>query len=137
MSEMQDFNKRIIEEFRANDGIVGPPFAGATLLLLTTRGAKSGDERINPLVYFGEDDRVFVFASAGGSPRHPDWYHNLVANPDVTVEIGTRKIAARAVDVPDPERTRIYSAQAARSPQFAEYAANTTRTIPVVEIIPA
>jgi deazaflavin-dependent oxidoreductase (nitroreductase family) len=137
MSEMQEFNKRIIEEFRQNDGVVGPPFAGATLLLLTTTGAKSGAVRINPLVYYGEDGRMFVFASAGGAPRHPDWYLNAKANPDVTVEVGTETFSARAVDVPGAERDRIYALQAARSPQFAEDAANTTRTIPVVELVRA
>jgi deazaflavin-dependent oxidoreductase (nitroreductase family) len=134
MSEMDDFNAAIIKEFRDNDGVVGGYFAGATLLLLTTAGAKTGTERVNPLVYFGEGDTLYVFASAGGAPRHPSWYHNVVAHPDVTVEVGTETIAARATPVAGAERDRIYAAQVERSPQFGEYARNTTRTIPVVAI---
>lgn len=134
MSEMHDWNTAIATEFRANGGIVGGQFAGATLLLLTTTGAKTGAERLNPLVYLGEGDRYFVFASFGGAPRHPDWYLNVTAHPEVTVEVGTEKFAARAVEVTGAERDRIYATQAARSPQFGEYAKNTTRTIPVIAL---
>jgi deazaflavin-dependent oxidoreductase (nitroreductase family) len=134
MSEMDDFNASIVKEFRENDGVVGGYFAGATLLLLTTSGAKTGAERLNPLVYFGDGDTLYVFASAGGAPKHPAWYHNLVAHPEVTVEVGTERFAARATPVTGAERDRIYAEQAARSPQFGEYARNTTRTIPVVAI---
>jgi len=98
MNDAQDFNARIAEEFRANGGRVGM-FADTTLLLLTTTGAKTGAARVSPLVYFGEGDRYMVFASAGGSPRHPDWYRNLEANPEVTVEVGTETFRARATEL--------------------------------------
>jgi len=133
MTEMQDFNARIAEEFRANGGQVGM-FADTTLLLLTTTGAKSGTPRLNPLVYYGDGDRYMIFASAGGAPRHPDWYFNLMAHPEVTVEVGTDTFRARATEIAGPERDRIYAAQAARSPQFAEYQQHTTRTIPVIAL---
>jgi deazaflavin-dependent oxidoreductase (nitroreductase family) len=134
MSEINDWNAAITAEFRANAGIVGGQFAGATLLLLQTTGAKTKETRVNPLVYFGEDDAYYVFASYGGAPAHPDWYFNLRANPEVTVEVGTETFRAQAIEVTGPERDRIYAAQAARSPQFAEYAKNTTRIIPVIEL---
>ena len=134
MSEMDDFNKAIIAEFRANDGVVGGPFEGATVLLLSTVGAKTGAERVNPLVYFGEGDTYYVFASFGGAPKHPSWYHNAMASPTVTVEVGSERFTARATEVTGAERDRIYAAQAARSPQFAEYERATTRTIPVVAL---
>jgi deazaflavin-dependent oxidoreductase (nitroreductase family) len=133
MSEMQDFNARIAEEFRANAGQVGM-FADTTVLLLTTTGAKSGAARLNPLVYYADGDRYMVFASAGGAPRHPDWYFNLKAHPEVTIEVGTDTFRARATEITGPERDRIYAAQAARSPQFAAYQQNTTRTIPVIAL---
>jgi deazaflavin-dependent oxidoreductase (nitroreductase family) len=124
---------RIAEEFRANGGKVGM-FADTTLLLLTTTGAKTGAERLNPLVYYPEGDRYMVFASAGGSPRHPDWYRNLKANPEVTLEVGNEKFRARATELSGDERDRVFAAQAARSPQFAEYDKSTTRTIPVIAL---
>jgi len=133
MSEMQDFNARIAEEFRANAGKVGM-FADTTLLLLTSTGAKTGAERITPLVYYGEDDRYMVFASAGGSPRHPGWYRNVTANPEVAVEVGTERFRARATELTGGERDRIFAAQAARSPQIAEYQEKTTRAIPVIAL---
>jgi deazaflavin-dependent oxidoreductase (nitroreductase family) len=134
MTGMHDFNAGITAEFRANAGRVGGMFDGATLLLLTTTGARTGAERLNPLVYFGEGDRYMVFASAGGAPRHPDWYFNLIANPEVTVEVGTETFRAHASQIAGQERDRIYAAQAARSPQFAEYQNNTTRRIPVIAL---
>jgi len=134
MSEMQDFNAQIAAEFRANGGQVGGMFAGATLLLLTTTGAKSGARRLNPLVYYGEGERYMVFASAGGAARHPDWYFNLTANPEVTVEVGAETFRARATELTGEDRDRIYAAQAARSPQFAEYQKATTRRIPVIAL---
>jgi deazaflavin-dependent oxidoreductase (nitroreductase family) len=133
MSDVQDFNARIADEFRANGGRVGM-FADTTLLLLTTTGAKTGAARVNPLVYLREGDRYIVFASAGGSPRHPDWYRNLKASPEVTLEVGTEKFRARATELGGAERDRLFAAQAARSPQFAEYQRNTTRTIPVIAL---
>jgi len=130
MNDAQDFNARIAEEFRANGGRVGM-FADTTLLLLTTTGAKTGAARVSPLVYFGEGDRYMVFASAGGSPRHPDWYRNLKANPEVTVEVGTETFRARATELAGAERDRIVAGAAARSPQLTEYQRHTARTAPI------
>ena len=132
MTDMNDFNAQIIAEFRANDGQVGGPFAGATVLLLTTTGAKSGLERVNPVVARVEGDRIYVFASKGGAPTNPDWFHNLVARPEVTVELGTERFAARAAVVDGAERDRVYAAQAEAYPNFAEYQESTDRVIPVV-----
>lgn len=134
MSDMNDFNKQVIEEFRANDGKVGGMFEGAPMLLLTTKGAKSGQPRIAPLVYTRDGDRIVIIASKGGAPTHPDWYHNIAANPDVTVEVGTEKFPARAEVAPEPERTRLFNAQADLMPNFYEYQKNTERTIPVITI---
>lgn len=129
-----DWNQSIIAEFRANEGHVGGPFAGLTLLLLTTIGAKSGRQFTSPLVYSTDGDRLLIFASKAGAPTHPDWYHNLIANPEVTVEQGTETFNARAVVVTGEERDRLYAEQATRSPQFAEYQTKTTRQIPVVAL---
>lgn len=130
-----DFNARIIEEFRANGGKVGGQFEGATMLILHTTGAKSGQERVNPLVYLDGGERIYVFASKGGAPTNPDWYHNLVANPDVTVEKGTETFSARAVPVEGEERDRIFREQAQRFPGFADYERKAAgRVIPVVEL---
>ena len=134
MAEPNDFNTQIIEEFRANDGIVGGPFEGAPLLLLTTKGAKSGQARVAPMMYRPEGERMFVFASKAGAPTNPDWYHNLVADPEVTVEVGAERFGARASVVTGPERDRIYAAHAAAYPGFAEYQEKTDRIIPVVEV---
>lgn len=134
MSEINDFNAAVAAEFRANGGVVGGQLAGMPLLLLTTTGAKTGATRVNPLAYYAEGDRLMVFASAGGAPRHPDWYFNVLADPDVTVEVGTESFPARATDLSGPERDRIYALQAARSPQFADYARQTSRVIPVVAL---
>ena len=116
-----------------NAGKVGM-FADTTVLLLTTTGAKTGTERVTPLVYLGDGDRYMVFASAGGSPRHPGWYYNLKATPEVTLEVGTEKFRARASELTGDERDRIFAVQSARSPQFAEYQDMTTRTIPVIAL---
>jgi len=132
---MSDFNAKIIDEFRANEGVVGGPFTGAPMLLLTTTGAKSGAPRVNPLVYLTENNRVYVFASKAGAPTHPDWYHNLRANPLVTVEVGTTRYPATATAVEGEERDRIYAAQVARMPGFGEYQEKAGRTIPVVELV--
>jgi len=135
MSDPNDWNRQVIEEFRANEGKVGGMFAGMPLLLLHHKGAKTGTERVNPLAYQRLDDNsVAVFASKGGAPTNPDWYHNLVANPDTTVEIGTESIPVRARVAESDERERIWSKQKAATPQFAEYEDKTTgvRTIPVV-----
>jgi deazaflavin-dependent oxidoreductase (nitroreductase family) len=136
MTEYQDWNRKIIEEFRANEGRVGGQFEGAPLLLLHTTGAKSGQERVNPMMFLDLEGRRFVFASKAGADTNPDWYHNLVAHPDVTVEIGTDSYAATAAPVAKADRDRIYAEQARRYPGFAEYQANTARVIPVVELTP-
>jgi deazaflavin-dependent oxidoreductase (nitroreductase family) len=132
----RDFNARIIDEFRANQGRVGEPFEGATLLLLHHVGAKSGKARINPLVYSRDGDRYVVFASKAGAPTNPDWYHNLKAHPDVRIEVGTDTIEVRAEEATGEERDRLFGAQAERSPQFAEYQRKTERVIPVFVLTP-
>ncbi len=131
-----DFNAQVIEEFRANAGRVGGPFEGMTLLLLHHTGAKSGAERINPLVYLKDGERYVIFASKAGAPTNPDWYHNVKAHPDVTIEVGTDTFAARAQEATGEERDRLYRAQAERAPQFADYESKTSRVIPVIVITP-
>ena len=135
MSDMNDFNQGVIEEFRANDGKVGGGFAGAPMVLLTTTGAKSGETRVNPLVALVDGDDLYVFASKAGAPTSPAWYHNLVANPQVEVEFGNERFSATAVPITSgPERDRLYAAQVAVQPGFADYEKATTRVIPVVEL---
>ena len=125
-------NRRVIEEFRANEGRLGGPFEGAPMVLLHTTGARSGRERVNPLMYLPDGDRIVVFATTGGAPDNPDWYHNLVANPAVTVEVGTETRPATARVAGPEERDALYAEQAKRYPHFAEYEEKTTRKIPVV-----
>jgi deazaflavin-dependent oxidoreductase (nitroreductase family) len=132
-----DFNARIIDEFRANDGRVGGPFEGGTLLLLHHVGAKTGAARVNPLMYNRDGDRYVIFASKAGAPTNPAWYHNLLANPKTTIEVGTDTIDVVASEATGEERDRLYSTQAEERPQFAEYQANTDRVIPVVLLTPA
>lgn len=132
---MADWNQQVIDEFRANDGRVGGRFEGRTLLLLHHRGAKTGTERINPVAYQRlSEDAVAVFASKGGASTNPDWYHNVVANPDVTVEIGTETFRARARVAKSTERDSIWERQKRDWPGFAEYEEKTRgiREIPVV-----
>jgi len=136
MSDVQDWNSKIIEEFRANEGKVGGPFAGAPVLLLHTTGAKTGRGRVNPMMYADLDGHRYVFATKAGADTNPDWYWNLVAHPDVTVEVGTETYEAAAVPVTEDDRDRIYAEQARRYQGFAEYEQMTSRTIPVVELIP-
>lgn len=131
------WNAKIIEEFRANGGKVGGDFEGAPLLLLHTKGAKTGRPHVTPLMYLPEGGRTVVFASKGGAPTNPDWYHNLVADPDVTIEIGADTIRARAEVVTGVERDELYARQVERRPQFGEYERKTSRTIPVVALAPA
>jgi len=135
MTDTNAWNRQIIEEFRANQGAVGGQFEGAPILLLHTIGARSGQERVNPMMYLDLDGHRYVFASKAGADSHPDWYYNLVANPTVTVEVGTETYQATAVVVSGAERDRIYAEQARRFPGFAEYQAKTTRVIPVVELV--
>ncbi|MCX6020201.1 MAG: nitroreductase family deazaflavin-dependent oxidoreductase [Chloroflexi bacterium] len=131
---MNDWNQTVISEFRANGGKVSGRFEGAPMLLLTTKGAKTGQTRVNPMMYLPDGDRMLVFASKAGAPTNPDWYHNLVANPEVTVEVGTETITAAATVVTGEERDRLYRKQAELYPGFADYEKKTTRTIPVVAL---
>jgi deazaflavin-dependent oxidoreductase (nitroreductase family) len=135
MTDMTDFNRTVIDEFRANHGVVGGGFAGAPMVLLTTTGAKSGTQHVNPLVGFLDDGTLYVVASKGGAPTNPDWYHNLLANPEVEVEFGDERFKATAVPiVSGPERDRLYAVQVAAQPGFADYEKATTRVIPIVEL---
>ena len=133
---MADDNQHTIDEFRANEGRVGGYFDGATMLLLHSRGARSGLERINPLVYLPDGDRYVVFATKGGAPTNPDWYHNLVANPEVEIEVGTETIPVRATEIQDDEeREALYARQVERRPGFAEYPEKSGgRRIPVIAL---
>lgn len=129
---MSDFNSKIIEEFRTNAGKVGGPFDGAPMVLLHTRGAKSGQERVNPVVYQPVGDDIAVFASKGGAPTNPAWYHNIRANPVFPVEVGTETFDVRARVAEGEERSRIWERQKQLMPGFAEYEQKTSRQIPVV-----
>jgi len=134
MSDFNNWNRQIIEEFRANKGKVGGPFEGAPMLLLTTTGAKSGKQHTTPLVYLPDNDRFIIFASKAGAPTNPDWYHNLVAHPQVTIEVGTETLSVTATVVNGEERDRLFNKQAEISPGFADYQAKTTRQIPVIAL---
>jgi deazaflavin-dependent oxidoreductase (nitroreductase family) len=127
-----DFNAKVIDEFRANDGRVGGMFESMPILLLHHTGAKSGTQRINPLAYQADDGRYAIFASKGGAPSNPAWYHNLKANPDTTIEVGDQKLTVRASEATGAERERLFRTQAERLPQFGEYEHKTSRTIPVI-----
>jgi deazaflavin-dependent oxidoreductase (nitroreductase family) len=133
---MSDFNSKIIEEFRANGGKVAGQFEGAPLLLLHTVGAKSGQSRVNPVMYQQVTGGYAVFASKGGAPTNPDWYHNVLAHPDVKAEIGAATVKLRARVAEGQERERIWAAQKAAYPGFAGYEEKTTRQIPVVILEP-
>jgi deazaflavin-dependent oxidoreductase (nitroreductase family) len=132
MADQNEFNLKIIEEFRANGGETFGPFKGRPLLLLTTTGARTTESRTTPLVYSKDGDRIVVIASMGGAPKHPAWFRNLTAHPEVTVELGTEKFKARASVADGPERDRLYEQQATEMPAFNEYQQKTTRRIPVV-----
>lgn len=137
MTTQNDFNAQIIEEFHANEGVVGGPFEGATLLLLHHSGARSGQRYVTPLVYRRDRDRYVVFASKAGAPTHPDWYHNLKAHPEVSIEVGTETLQARATEATGEQRDELYDAQARERPQFAEYEKKAGgRTIPVMILTP-
>jgi deazaflavin-dependent oxidoreductase (nitroreductase family) len=135
-SSPTDFNAQIIDEFHANGGRVGGMFEGTPLLLLHHTGAKSGKSRINPLAYMSDGGRYVIFASKGGAPTNPDWYHNLKANPHVAIEVGSDTIDVDASEATGDERDRLFQAQAERAPQFAEYAEKTDRVIPVIVLTP-
>ena len=136
MSDQINWNKSIIDEFRTNSGKVGGFFAGKTLLLLHTIGAKSGQERVNPVAYVTDGDRLVIIASKGGAPTNPDWYYNILAHPLVTVEVGTGQFQAQASVPSEPERSRLYSKMVEMMPGFAEYEQKTTRVIPVITLTP-
>ena len=132
MNERNDWNHKVIEEFRANGGSV-EQFKGIPILLLHHTGAKTGRAYVNPLAYLPDGERLVVFASMGGAPKNPDWYYNLVAHPNVNIELGDSKVfAAKATVAEGAEHDRLYAAQSARVPVFAEYQKKTTRVIPVV-----
>jgi deazaflavin-dependent oxidoreductase (nitroreductase family) len=134
--ERRAFNKRNIEEFRATGGTIAS-FGDAPILLLTTTGAKTGAERVSPMMYLAEEhdgDRVYVFASAAGADANPAWFGNLVAHPDVTVEIGAQRVRARAQALDEPRRSQVFAMQASRYPAFARYQQATSRRIPVVAL---
>jgi deazaflavin-dependent oxidoreductase (nitroreductase family) len=131
-TDYNEFNRKLIEEYRANGGKVSGMFAGAPLLLLTTTGARSGQPRVAPLAYTTDNDRMVVIASKGGAPTHPDWFYNVRSNPDVTVELGAEAFPARATILQGAERQRLFDQMAAQMPNFAEYQRNTTRQIPVI-----
>ncbi len=137
MADTEDFNGKIIEEFRANAGKVGGWFEGQTILLLHHTGAKSGTERVNPLIYQQVDDSLAIFGSAAGGPRHPDWYYNLVAHPDTTVEVGTGTINVRARLADPDDRATIYARQKEIASNFADYEKSAApREIPVILLDP-
>ncbi len=135
--DMKNFNQTVIDEFRANGGETTGPFAGAPLLLLNSTGAKSGETRTSPVVHTRDGDRYIIIASKAGADTNPNWYHNLVVHPEATIEVGTETIPVVATLAEGDERTRLYDAQAALMPNFAEYAQQTTRQIPVFILTPA
>ena len=136
MSEMSEFNRKVIDEFRANEGKVGGPFEGAPVLLLTSTGAKSGEQRTTPVVYQPDGERMVIFASKAGAPENPAWFHNLRANPTASVEVGSDTVEVEAVVTDGDERQRLFDRQKQLMPQFADYEQKTTRQIPVVALQP-
>lgn len=137
MSEREDWNKKVIEEFRANHGQVGGPFENIPLLLLHHTGARSGVERVNPLAHRRDGDNLVVFASNGGRSNHPAWFHNIEANDRVVAEVGDDTVALRARVAGGDERERLWSDQKTEFPGFADYESSTTRQIPVVVLEPS
>lgn len=136
MTDFNEFNQGIISEFRANQGIVSGPFEGAPMILVNHRGARTGTDYTAPLVYTRDGDNYIVIASKGGAPEDPQWFRNLLANPDVTVEVGTETIPVRARVAEGDERARLFRAQADLMPNFNDYAKATSREIPVVVLEP-
>lgn len=131
---VKEYNEGIIEEFRANAGVVGGPFQGAKLLLLHSVGAKSGQTRINPLAYFEDGESLLIVASYAGAPTNPPWYYNLLANPATKVEVGADAFAVQAEVVTEPDRTTLYNRIAQASAAFAEYQEKTSRVIPIIRL---
>ena len=135
MSDMNDFNEKVIAEFRANSGKVGGRFEGLPMALVTHTGAKSGVVRTTPLVCSFDGDDVVLIASMGGAPNNPAWYHNITTNPTVTVEVGTDSYQASVVETSGDERQRLWDAHATIMPFFNDYAAATSRVIPVLRLV--
>jgi deazaflavin-dependent oxidoreductase (nitroreductase family) len=131
LTDIDEFNRRNIEEFRANRGRIGGQFEGAPMLLLHSTGARSGEERVTPVMYLKEHDRYTIFASAAGADHHPAWYWNLVANPVASIEVDDQHLEVRAAEIQGPARDERYAEQARRYPGFAEYQEKTSRTIPI------
>jgi deazaflavin-dependent oxidoreductase (nitroreductase family) len=136
MSVVNERNMKIVDEFRTNQGKMGGRFAGKTLLLLHTKGAKTGQERVNPTAFVKDGNRFVVIASKGGAPTNPDWYYNILANPLVTVEVGKETFQARARVAEEPERTRLYNQMVGMMPGFDDYRRKTARVIPVIVLTP-
>lgn len=134
--EIQEFNRSVITEFRENNGVVGGPFTNVPLLLLTTIGRKTGLERVIPLAYLADGKRYIIVASFAGHPANPPWYHNLVANPRVAVEVGSERFMAQSTVLDEPERSKMFDKVAALMPQFNDYQRKTSRVIPVVALTP-
>lgn len=132
MNSLNERNAAIIDEFRANAGHVGGPYTDRSLLLLHTIGAKTGQKRVNPVVYITDGDRFVILASKAGAPTNPDWYHNLLAHPLVTVEVGAEQFQVKATVSIEPERGRLFNKMVEASPGFADYQRKTTRLIPVI-----
>jgi deazaflavin-dependent oxidoreductase (nitroreductase family) len=135
-NERLSWNQKIIDEFRANDGLVGGRFEGRTLLLLHTTGAKTGKERVNPVAYTRDGEQYVVIASKGGAPDNPDWYYNILAYPRLTVEVGTETFEVEAQVIEEPERTRLYNKMVEVFPGFDDYRRKTDRVIPVIKLTP-
>ena len=131
---MSEWNRMVIEEFRSHGGKVSGSFEGAPLLLLTTTGAKSGMAHTTPVMYLPDGERLVIFASKAGAPTNPEWYHNLVAHPQATVEVGNETFKATAIEVTGEERDQLYAKQAKLFPRFADYEVGTTRRIPVIAL---
>ena len=131
---MKAFNKNIVDEFRANGGKVGGPFEGATLLLLTTTGAKSGQPRLAPLAYFTVDGKLIIIGSKAGADTNPDWVHNLRANRQAHIEVGTDAYDVTSRELPTAERDEIFDKVVAAAPGFGEYQSKTSRVIPLFEL---
>ena len=134
MTDRNEYNRRLIEEFRAERGKADGPMAGRPLLLLTTTGARTGQRRTTPMMYIPDGERLLVIASNAGAPTHPDWHYNLLAHPDVTVEVGAETYDATATIIEGAERQRLWAMVVERYPFFAEHQANVTRQIPVIAL---
>ena len=134
ITDPKEYNRLTVEEFRANQGKTLGDFEGRPILLLTTIGAKSGEERVTPLIYADYGERLIVTAAAGGQPNHPGWYHNIVSNPQVRVEVGEDDFMVDAIVTGGEDRARIFAERCASSPAFNEYQAKTTREIPIIAL---